>query len=236
MSSPDSFVTMVDTPYGIARITAHPAAGQASERTVVIFHGAGTDTNTPLLVGLAEYLASSGVAAWRLDQPYALGPRRPPPPAAALDAVATTVVTSLEGKGGLYLIGRSSGSRVACRIARDVGAAAVVALGFPLQPRGRRMDRVGAPEQAGAGVPVSRAGELRAAGVPVTVLQGSRDAFGGPVEIAALGLDHVTVASIEAADHAFAVRRKDGRSTAGVHQEVIAGVLSVVLGRAALER
>ncbi|WP_323368749.1 alpha/beta family hydrolase, partial [Ornithinicoccus halotolerans] len=70
--------------------------------------------------------------------------------------------------------GRSAGARVACRTASDVGADGVLCLAFPLHPPGK-------PER-------SRAEELRrplAAGLPVLVVQGERDAFGGPEEVAA---------------------------------------------------
>jgi predicted alpha/beta-hydrolase family hydrolase len=66
--------------------------------------------------------------------------------------------------------GRSAGARVACRTAQAQGADGVLALAFPLHPPGR-------PER-------SRAAELTAVPVPVLVVQGERDPFGGPAEIA----------------------------------------------------
>ena len=65
----------------------------------------------------------------------------------------------------LVVGGRSSGARVACRTARAVGAAGVVALAFPLHPPGR-------PER-------SRAAELDT-GLPTLVVNGDRDPFGMP--------------------------------------------------------
>jgi predicted alpha/beta-hydrolase family hydrolase len=72
---------------------------------------------------------------------------------------------------GLPLVqgGRSNGARVACRTARQVGAAGVIALAFPLHPPRR-------PGQPGK----SRDAELRAAGTRVLVLNGDRDPFGIP--------------------------------------------------------
>jgi predicted alpha/beta-hydrolase family hydrolase len=67
--------------------------------------------------------------------------------------------------------GRSAGARVACRTAQGHGAQGVLALAFPLHPPGR-------PER-------SRAAELVAVPVPVLVVQGERDPFGGPGEISA---------------------------------------------------
>ncbi|MGH8776008.1 MAG: alpha/beta family hydrolase, partial [Jiangellaceae bacterium] len=71
---------------------------------------------------------------------------------------------------------------------RAVGAAAVVALAFPLHPPGR-------PER-------SRLAELTGAGVPTLVVQGERDSFGRPEEFPSGDFDLVTVPH---ADHGMAV-------------------------------
>jgi predicted alpha/beta-hydrolase family hydrolase len=73
--------------------------------------------------------------------------------------------------GRLVLGGRSAGARVACRTAAAQGADGVLALAFPLHPPGR-------PER-------SRAAELSAVPVPVLVVQGEQDPFGGPADVAA---------------------------------------------------
>jgi predicted alpha/beta-hydrolase family hydrolase len=86
----------------------------------------------------------------------------------------------------LVVGGRSAGARVACRTALATGARGVLCLAFPLHPPGR-------PER-------SRAAELAGAGVDVHVVQGRRDAFGGPAEIEALDLPRVHVAPVDG-DH-----------------------------------
>ncbi|MCW2705696.1 MAG: hypothetical protein JWQ37_3691, partial [Blastococcus sp.] len=73
--------------------------------------------------------------------------------------------------GPLVLGGRSAGARVACRTAAEHEAAGVLALAFPLHPPGR-------PEK-------SRAAELTAVQVPIVVVQGERDTFGRPEDVAA---------------------------------------------------
>jgi predicted alpha/beta-hydrolase family hydrolase len=92
--------------------------------------------------------------------------------------------------GRLVLGGRSAGARVACRTATALRAAGVVALAFPLHPPGR-------PGR-------SRAQELTGAGVPVLVVQGETDAFGGPEAVAA-ALDGRPGASVYAVpgDHSL---------------------------------
>jgi predicted alpha/beta-hydrolase family hydrolase len=65
----------------------------------------------------------------------------------------------------------------------------VLALAFPLHPPGR-------PDR-------SRAEELYAAGVPVHVVQGQRDAFGSANDVVSLDYDHVHVHEVDGADHAL---------------------------------
>ncbi len=101
--------------------------------------------------------------------------RRVAPAPARLDVGWAAVLDRLRADdrlpGPLVLGGRSAGARVACRTAAAQQASGVLALAFPLHPPGR-------PEK-------SRAGELTAVEVPVLVVQGERDAFGGPPLVAA---------------------------------------------------
>lgn len=96
-------------------------------------------------------------------------------------------------KRGLPVIsgGRSAGARVACRTAVELGAAAVLALSFPLHPPGK-------PEK-------SRADELLGAGVPTLVVQGGNDPFGRPEEFPDGSFDLVEVPY---GDHGFAVPKR----------------------------
>jgi predicted alpha/beta-hydrolase family hydrolase len=121
------------------------------------------------------------MAVGLVEQPYRVAGRRPPSPAPHLDAafiaVAKAARKALQRKGSsplpVIVGGRSSGGRVACRTARQIGAAAVLALAFPLQPPSRRTGHV----------PPSRLPELENAGVPILVVQGDRDPFGSAAMI-----------------------------------------------------
>jgi predicted alpha/beta-hydrolase family hydrolase len=108
-----------------------------------------------------------------VEQPYRVAGRRSPPPAWQLDAAWIAVVAQLQDDAisGLRLIsgGRSSGARVACRTAGELGAVAVLCLAFPLHPPGRGDDPL-----------KSRLPELEAVSVPTLVVQGERDPFGRP--------------------------------------------------------
>jgi predicted alpha/beta-hydrolase family hydrolase len=141
---------------------------------LVLGHGAGGSVRSPDLVAIRDAALAAGYAVARVTQPYRLAGRRTPAPAAHLDEAWLAVLAGLDalvpaaGLGSLPLVtgGRSSGARVACRTAKAVGAAGVLALAFPLHPPGH-------PEK-------TRADELAAAGVPVLVINGDRDPFGVP--------------------------------------------------------
>lgn len=171
----------VDTPSGPARVLITPAAGKSSRagtpKLLVLGHGAGGGLDAPDLAAVTAAAAAAGWTVAGVEQPYRVARRRAPAPAAQLDAAWTVVLDDLRSRGFAGLAaagvvvtgGRSSGARVACRTAAVTGVDGVVALAFPLRPPWR-------PERP-------RAGELAAVGVPLLVVQGDHDPFGGPGEM-----------------------------------------------------
>ena len=169
-------VVEVTTPQGPGRFHVREA-GEPSA-LLVLGHGAGGGVDAPDLVALARELPDEGVSVLRFEQPWRVAGRkvavRPPLLDEAWLAGLGTVVAALGGvEAGrpLVLGGRSAGARVACRTATALGAVGVVCLSFPLHLPGR-------PER-------SRLPELLTPDVPRLVLQGSRDTFGSPSELAA---------------------------------------------------
>lgn len=189
--SGSSELTVVPTPVGDARVDRRPASGPR-RATLVLGHGAGGGIGATDLVALADALPSHGIDVVRVEQPWVAAGRRVAAPPPTLDRSWLAVLEQLAVTGPLLVGGRSAGARVACRTAAAVGALGVVALAFPLHPPGR-------PE-------TSRLPELdlpSAAGLPTLVLQGTRDAFGGPADIpAATGR---LVIAVEGGDHSFRV-------------------------------
>lgn len=160
----------VETPTGIGWIDLERPAG-APRAVLALGHGAGGGVGAPDLVAVRTAALGAGFAVARITQPYRVAGRRAPAPAARLDEAWLAIVASLRrrrGLAGLALIqgGRSSGARVACRTAADAGAAAVIALAFPLHPPGKPQN--------------SRLPELTLPRVPVLLIQGDRDPFGMP--------------------------------------------------------
>ena len=160
-------IAEIETPAGLARATV---AG-TGKSLAVLGHGAGGGIDAGDLRALTAALLDRGWTVARVEQPYRVSGRRAPDRAPKLDAAWIAVVEKLRARrsGPLLVAGRSSGARVACRTAADLGAAAVVCLAFPLHPPGK-------PES-------SRADELSLVGdIPLLVVQGKTDAFGTPAE------------------------------------------------------
>ena len=159
---------------------------------LVLGHGAGGGIGAPDLVAVRRAAVAAGWQVTLVEQPWRVAGKRIAPAPARLDlgwSAALAALLEQSAEGPLVIGGRSAGARVACRSALALGARAVCCLAFPLHPPGR-------PEK-------SRALELAGAGVPVFVVQGSRDPFGTPAEITALGLDRVEVAEVPG-DHGLA--------------------------------
>ncbi|MFI6503027.1 alpha/beta family hydrolase [Nonomuraea typhae] len=157
----------ITTPRGPARAEVDEAA--RAGLLLVLTHGSAGTVDAPDLLAVRDRALAAGATVARVTQPFRLaGARAPGSPARQDEAWEAVVAALRERYPGLPLVqgGRSNGARVACRTARAVGAAAVVALAFPLHPPGR-------PER-------SRADELRGAGVDVLVINGDRDPFGVP--------------------------------------------------------
>jgi predicted alpha/beta-hydrolase family hydrolase len=159
---------VIETPHGPGRAHLHPADGPVA--ALVLGHGAGGGVGAPDLVAATEAALSLKVSVALIEQPYHAAGSRSPAPAKQLDAAWTAIVAHLVAGplSGLPVIagGRSSGARVACRTASDLGAIAVLCLAFPVHPPGR-------PEK-------SRLEELDAVSVPTLVVQGETDPFGMP--------------------------------------------------------
>ncbi|MET7702097.1 MULTISPECIES: alpha/beta hydrolase family protein [unclassified Streptomyces] len=191
MTDATSDVTeIIETDAGRARVTWHRA--RQARLVLAVSHGAGGGIEARDLRALAAVLPAHGVSVALVEQPWRVAGKKLAPAPKTLDTGWRGVWPAVE-KPGLPVIagGRSAGARVACRTATELGAAAVLALSFPLHPPGR-------PEK-------SRAAELLGAGVPTLVVQGGNDPFGKPEEFPQGSYELVEVPY---GDHGFAVPKK----------------------------
>jgi len=157
------------------RLHISPAA---SPRAVLLLgHGASGKIDGADLLALSAALPAEGVTVLRHEQAWKVagGPMRARPD--QLDPgwqLAVRHVAEQWPDVPLFVGGHSAGARCACRGSANPDLprqSAVLALSFPLHPPGR-------PER-------SRVDELAGVLVPVTVVQGERDPFGGSAELVA---------------------------------------------------
>jgi predicted alpha/beta-hydrolase family hydrolase len=179
----------------------------ASQTVLVLAPGAGSNQRHPFLTALAAAIASHGIHVVTFDFPYAAAGRRRPDPPAVLREAWRDVLARVRQEAGpgarVFAGGKSMGGRVATEVAAESGAAAlgiagIVCFGYPFHPPGRAVPR--------------DLGHLASAGAPILILQGTRDAFGGPdaVRAAAGGMAGIEVVPIAEADHGFARPRRLG--------------------------
>lgn len=182
---------IIGTDAGDARITWHRA--ENPRLVLAVSHGAGGGIDARDLQALAQVLPAHGVSVALVEQPWRVAGKKVAAPPRTLD-IGWRGIWPAVAEPGLPVVsgGRSAGARVACRTAVELGAAAVLALSFPLHPPGR-------PEK-------SRAEELLGSGVPTLVVQGGNDPFGNPEEFPGGG----TYELVEVAygDHGFAVPKR----------------------------
>lgn len=225
----------VETPQGPGRLVA--ATGAEPYAVLLLGHGAGGGIDARDLDALAERLPAQGIQVVRYEQPWRTAGRKVAVAPPKLDEAWRPAVARVREWSDLplFLGGRSAGARVACRTASELGAAGVVCLSFPLHPPGR-------PER-------SRAPELLGAGVPTLVLQGEKDPFGRPAEVAAVDEDpagpgttnqpagetDLRLVPVPGADHGLKVPARSGFTAADVADLVVAqvaGFVAATLGRA----
>jgi len=185
----------ISTPVGPARITWYRPDGPASA-VAMLGHGSATGIESPDLQALAAALPARGITVALITQPYRLARGRSSGGSdeRSLDAAWRAVwprVASL----GLPVIsgGRSAGSQVASRTAKDLGAVAVLALSYPL---------------LGPGSPR----ELIATGVPMLILQGGLDPYGRPAQFPPLPAD-ATLIEVPHGNHTFGTTWGSGVSS-----------------------
>ena len=200
---------MLPTPQGDARL--HADRARRPRATLLLGHGAGGGVDAPDLAALARYLPREGITVLRLEQPWRVAGRRVAPTGSALDACLVSVADRLRPRTPLVLGGRSAGARSACRTAHHLGAAGVLALAFPLHPPGR-------PE-------ASRLEELTAVRVPVLVVQGDRDPFGGPEEFP----PDPPVVVVPGGDHGLVVPKRGDLSQEDAWGLVVEAVLEFLV-------
>ncbi len=171
-------------------------------RKLALTHGAGAPVDDPFFATLVALLVDRGVRVARFEFPYMAkrredGKRRGPDRAPLLQACWRAVAAELGP--GWAIGGKSMGGRIASMVADEVVASGLVCLGYPFHPPGK-------PETL-------RVDHLRGLSTPALILQGTRDSFGTPPEVAGYPLaPGIAVHWLEDGDHSLKPRKRSGRT------------------------
>jgi uncharacterized protein len=184
----------------------YPAPAGANV-SLILGHGAGAGQNSTFMVNFATALAARGIETITFNFAYTEAGRRVPDRNDRLEAAWRRMIAAhrageLGTRARLAIGGKSMGGRIASQVAaaEDEGAgdgiAGLVFLGYPLHPPGR-------PDKL-------RSAHLPRIRAPMLFVQGSRDTFGTPEELAPVLKTLRAPAElcvIEDGDHSFKVRK-----------------------------
>lgn len=191
-----------------------------ASHTVVLAHGAGAAMDSPFMNRLAAGLAERGIRVARFEFPYMHarreGQRKPPDREPVLRKTWHEVIAELGGGAGLVIGGKSMGGRMASYVADEAKVRGLVCLGYPFHPPD-------APERL-------RTAHLAGLQTPTLIVQGVRDEFGTPDEVAGYELSPaIRVVWLPDGDHSWKPRKSSGRTEKENLAEGVAAVADFVL-------
>jgi predicted alpha/beta-hydrolase family hydrolase len=139
--------------------------------SLILAHGAGAPMDSLFMTAMAERLAARGVAVLRFEFSYMArrredGRKRPPScqPQLLEEWRALYAQVRQQVAGPLAIGGKSMGGRMASLLADELGIGALVCLGYPFHPVGKREK--------------PRVAHLAQLQTPALIVQGERDALG----------------------------------------------------------
>lgn len=179
---------------GPLSLLRNPARRELSA-TLVLAHGAGAPMDSPFMGDIAARLAERGISVVRFEFPYMAmrredGRRRPPNPQKHLLECWRQVYAQVRAEvaGKLAIGGKSMGGRMASLLADELGADALVCLGYPFYAAGK-------PEKPR----VAHLAELK---TPTLIVQGERDGLGDRRTVESYALSPaIQLHWLAAADH-----------------------------------
>jgi uncharacterized protein len=190
--------------------------------TLLLAHGAGAPMDSPYMNRIAAALAAGGTRVVRFEFPYMAarretGRRGAPDREPVLRARWTEVVERFGGGARVVIGGKSLGGRIASMVADEVGARGLVCLGYPFHPPGD-------PSRL-------RTRHLEALRTPALIVQGTRDAFGRPEEVAGYRLSPaIRFAWIPEGDHSLKPPARSGRTEEQNMDAAVAAVREFLAG------
>ena len=215
MKKPSKLDIGVGTGAGTSALV-YTAEGRA-DAALILGHGAGANQHSAFMVDFATALADRDVDVVTFNFLYTEQKRKVPDRAPVLEACYRSVIDAVRAhlesaRHRLFVGGKSMGGRIATQVAASDPAlpiAGLVLLGYPLHPPGQ-------PHKL-------RDAHLPSVRRPMLFVQGSRDAFGTPDELAPI-LARVspepTMKAVEGGDHSFKLSKKDPARQTAIYTDV----------------
>ena len=200
------------------------ASGPADAPLFAFAHGAGAPMDSAWMETFATGLAAQGIRVARFEFPYMAArrtsaSRRPPDREASLLDTWRGVVAELGGGANVAIGGKSMGGRMASMVADELGVRALVCFGYPFHAPGR-------PDKP-------RIAHLAAIATPTLILQGTRDPFGPPDDVAAYPLStNIRIHWLPDGDHDLSPRASSGRTRRQNWDEAIAEASAFIASHA----
>jgi predicted alpha/beta-hydrolase family hydrolase len=167
-----------------------------AEHTFVFAHGAGAPMVAPFMAAVARGLGERGIRVVRFEFPYMAARRRVPDRQPVLLQAWRDVVAELGGGTAVAIGGKSLGGRMASLVADELGVRALVCFGYPFHPPGK-------PEKL-------RTEHLAGLKTPALIIQGERDPFGTPADVARYELSpSIEIAWLAGGDHSYKPRERE---------------------------
>jgi len=184
---------------------------------LVLGHGAGAGQHSGFMVEFANALADLGIDVITFNFLYTEQRRRLPDRAPVLEECYTAVIRAVRervdtARRRLFIGGKSMGGRIATQVAAadaSLPVSGLVLLGYPLHPPGQP-DRL-------------RDSHLALVRRPMLFVQGTRDSFGTPEELAPI-LTRLTpvplVYVVDNGDHSFKLQKREPARQAEVFRSI----------------
>jgi predicted alpha/beta-hydrolase family hydrolase len=179
------------------------AADPIGQATLILAHGAGAPRTHPFMTSMAARIAKKGVDVVTFNFLYAEAGRKMPDRVELLEATWRAAIATVRARGGLpnervFVGGKSMGGRIATHIAtanEGLVLAGVVLLGYPLHPIGK---------------PKMVRDEILRVGIPMLVVQGTRDELGtaGEMKRVLTSLPRARLHVVEDGDHSFMLPKR----------------------------
>jgi predicted alpha/beta-hydrolase family hydrolase len=205
--------------------TALVYAGAGAGAALILGHGAGAGQRSAFMVDFAHALSALGLDVVTFNFLYTEQGRKIPDRAPALEACYRAVIDAVyanveTARRALFIGGKSMGGRIATQVAAadpQLRLTGLVLLGYPLHPPGKPTER--------------RDKHLPSIGRPMLFVQGTRDAFGTPAELAPIlpTLQPPPILhAVAHGDHSFKLSRKDPAAQAQVYADIQRAIVSFV--------